>query len=121
MPEAKIGAHLKSARQRVRLTQEELGGALSVSAQTISNWERDVSQPAAAQLPALAAALGISISAIFGVPDQRPATLEEEGLLAYTVEERSVFTDEDYQSIRDFIEYRKAKRLAERRAKAEGA
>ena len=39
-----LGENLKSYREQVGLSQEELGEKLSVSAETIADWETGVSQ-----------------------------------------------------------------------------
>ena len=38
-----IGEKLRTARQRIGMTQEQVGQAIHVSRQTISNWETGVS------------------------------------------------------------------------------
>lgn len=40
-----IGARIREARQRKRLTQGQLGKALGVSLRTVGNWERDEAMP----------------------------------------------------------------------------
>jgi DNA-binding XRE family transcriptional regulator len=40
-----IGMKIKRARERLRLTQVELGAAIGVSQKTIDNWEHDRSYP----------------------------------------------------------------------------
>lgn len=40
-----IGARIREARQRKRLTQGQLGKALGVSLRTVGNWERDEVMP----------------------------------------------------------------------------
>lgn len=39
-----IGQFIQSCRRELNLTQAEVGERLSVSAQSVSNWERGVSQ-----------------------------------------------------------------------------
>lgn len=40
----RIGAFIQTGRKEVGLTQAKLGERLGVSAQSVSNWERGVSQ-----------------------------------------------------------------------------
>jgi DNA-binding XRE family transcriptional regulator len=52
-----IGLKIKRARERLRITQEELARAVDVSQKTIDNWENDRSYPRSA-IGALEAHLG---------------------------------------------------------------
>jgi transcriptional regulator with XRE-family HTH domain len=52
-----IGIKIKRARERLRLTQEDLAGRVGVSQKTIDNWEHDRSYPRSA-IGALEAILG---------------------------------------------------------------
>lgn len=42
---SKIGAQIRQARKRRRMTQAQLAKALGVSPRTIGNWERDEAMP----------------------------------------------------------------------------
>lgn len=53
------GEQIKKARERKRLTQEELAEQMGVSWQAVSKWEADKSRPTAAKLAALSKALEI--------------------------------------------------------------
>jgi transcriptional regulator with XRE-family HTH domain len=44
-PRPPIGLKIKRARERMRLTQAELGSAIGVSQKTIDNWEHDRTYP----------------------------------------------------------------------------
>lgn len=59
MPPARppIGLRIKRARERLRLTQEQLAGQVGVSQKTIDNWENDRTYPKSA-LGALEEVLG---------------------------------------------------------------
>jgi transcriptional regulator with XRE-family HTH domain len=60
-------ANLRQRRKALRLTQEQLAQRMNISAQAVSKWEKS-SYPDAEQLPKLAAALNISLDALFGLP-----------------------------------------------------
>lgn len=47
-PPKPIGIKIKRARERLRLTQEQLGHAVGVSQKTIDNWEHDRRYPKSA-------------------------------------------------------------------------
>ncbi len=58
------GAFIRQLRKDAGMTQEELGERMSVSAQSVSNWERGESLPDVAALPDLAQVLHCSVDAI---------------------------------------------------------
>lgn len=60
-------SNLQQRRKALRLTQEQLAQRMNVSPQAVSKWEKS-SYPDAEQLPRLAAALNISLDALFGLP-----------------------------------------------------
>lgn len=59
-----IGQFIQSCRKEIGLTQAEMGERLSVTAQSVSNWERGESLPDVALLPDLACMLRCSVDAI---------------------------------------------------------
>ena len=72
-----IGEQIASFRKQKGLTQEQLGDMLGVSNRTVSKWEAGASLPGADMIPDIAAALGVSLDALFGVqtaPDQENLT-----------------------------------------------
>ena len=58
--------NLAARRRELGLTQEQLAKRMNVSPQAVSKWENS-SYPDTELLPALAAALGTSLDALFGV------------------------------------------------------
>lgn len=56
-----IGNSLKNLRKNKNLTQEELAQHLSVSPQTVSKWENNLSAPDISMLPVLAEFYNITI------------------------------------------------------------
>lgn len=68
---------LAKRRKELGLTQEQLAGRLNVSAQAVSKWEK-TSYPDAELLPKLAAALNLSLDALFGLRRQDAEAEPEE-------------------------------------------
>lgn len=64
-----IGERLKELRKASGVTQTALADALGVHPQTVSKWERDVSEPDISQLGDLAAALGVPLETLLGLPE----------------------------------------------------
>ncbi len=65
MSELKISEVILRERRKLKLTQEELSTALSVSAQAVSNWERG-GYPDITMLPAIANFFKISVDELIG-------------------------------------------------------
>ena len=61
-----LSKNMKTLRTERGLSQEELATRLSVVRQTVSKWEKGLSQPDAAMLVALAQELGVSVSDLLG-------------------------------------------------------
>jgi len=61
-----IGEKIKLLRKNMGITQAELAGALSVSAQSISKWENHLSVPDISVLPVIARFFGITMDELFG-------------------------------------------------------
>ena len=61
-----FGRRLKELRQTAKITQSDLADKLNLHPQTVSKWERGLSEPDIAQLGELAAALGISLEKLLG-------------------------------------------------------
>ena len=64
-----IGERLKELRKASGVTQTALADALGVHPQTVSKWERGVSEPDISQLGDLAAALGVPLETLLGLPE----------------------------------------------------
>jgi transcriptional regulator with XRE-family HTH domain len=62
-----LAENLKSHRNRLKLTQEEVAESLSVSPQSVSKWERGDTYPDITLLPALANLFKTSIDALVGM------------------------------------------------------
>lgn len=70
-----FGTRLKAARKRANLTQEQLGDSVGVTAQAVSQWERDETVPETEHMRRIAKALGVSIDELHSEADWR--SLEE--------------------------------------------
>lgn len=60
-----LAEKIREYRSRNRLTQEEFGRLLGVSAQAVSKWEREECYPDITFLPEIAALLQCSINDLF--------------------------------------------------------
>lgn len=60
-----LGERLLNARKQLQLTQEQLANHLNVTRSTISNWERDISEPSFDALQQLSAVLSTDFLADF--------------------------------------------------------
>lgn len=68
---------IREKRRERGLTQEQVAEALGVSAPAVNKWERGVTMPDTALLPALARLLGVDLNTLFGF--ERELSLEEIG------------------------------------------
>lgn len=66
-----VGAHIKAARQKAGLSQEELAGIVKTTKSTISKYENGLRQPRIEQLQAIAAALGVSVGSLLGYEEEQ--------------------------------------------------
>lgn len=64
-----LGTRIASMRGYRRLTQEQLGGMVGVSKQTMSGWEHGRSRPDADNIRSLCIALGCSADYLLGLSD----------------------------------------------------
>ena len=73
--EKTLGETLKSLRTKAGVTQSDLGEKLSISAQAISKWERNESQPDIETLKKLAEIYNVTVAEIID-PDNAPIAIE---------------------------------------------
>ena len=64
-----FGERIRQFRKAAGITQGELAQKLNVHLQTVSKWERGISEPDIAWLGELCAALGVSLERLAGVPE----------------------------------------------------
>lgn len=62
-----FGETVRALRLERNLTQEQLSGALNISPQAVSKWERGQALPDLTLIPALARALNVTADALFGM------------------------------------------------------
>ena len=74
MAELKISEVILRERRKLKLTQEEIAGALSVSTQDVSNWERG-GYPDITLLPRIANYFKITVDELIGNDE---ATMDED-------------------------------------------
>ena len=80
---SKLGERLKNARIQQRFTQDQLANRLNVTRSTISNWERNISEPSFDALRQLSSVFGTDFLAdchentcIFRVNAREPPVIE---------------------------------------------
>ena len=66
----RFGERLKSLRKAAGMTQQELADKLNVHLQTVSKWERGVSEPDFALLGEIASALFVPLERLIGAPEE---------------------------------------------------
>ena len=66
-----LGQKIKELRKRDGRKQEDLAGALGVTNQAVSRWEKDGSYPDMEMIPAIANYFGITIDELFGYENDR--------------------------------------------------
>lgn len=71
-----LGTTLSVLRKKAQITQSELGEKLHVSAQAVSKWENDISEPDISTLRKIANIYGVSVSDI--MEETEPLTATEE-------------------------------------------
>lgn len=93
-----IGRKIKSLRLQKSVTQEELAGYLSISAQAISKWENDITTPDIQLLPELSAFFGVTIDELFDVADQTHLERIENMLQI-----KRILSEVDYDYVEHFL------------------
>ena len=74
MNQTKIGLLIRTLRTQRHLTQQALAGALGVTSQAVSKWERGLGCPDVSLLPGLAQALGVPVEGLLAgeLEEQEP-------------------------------------------------
>ena len=98
---AMFGDPIRSARKDMNMSQKELAAFLGVKASDLSNWETGKSAPDYEVLPALCCALGLSMAALFGVPEPPGVLPPEERRAAWLYEQ---LTAHDRKVIRAMVQ-----------------
>ena len=71
-----LGEKIKELRKRDGRKQEDLAGALGVSNQAVSRWEKDGSYPDMEMIPAIANYFGVTIDELFGYENDRDKKID---------------------------------------------
>ena len=71
-----LGTTIRELRRRDDRTQEELAGALGVTAQAVSRWESGGCYPDMELIPAIANVFGVSIDTLFGYQGERETKID---------------------------------------------
>lgn len=80
-----LGKKLASLRKSSNLTQEALGKQLDMSAQAVSKWENDLSEPDMATLKKLASIYNVPIAEFFDAKDAKNINQIDDTVTAYKV------------------------------------
>ncbi|MBQ8562634.1 MAG: helix-turn-helix transcriptional regulator [Firmicutes bacterium] len=72
----KTGRKIADARRALNLTQEQLAEQMSVTRQTVSRWESDLSYPEVEKMAALARILGVSCDYLLDDSIEKPGQSE---------------------------------------------
>ncbi|MBE7003303.1 MAG: helix-turn-helix domain-containing protein [Ruminococcaceae bacterium] len=83
---------IRSFRLRRDLTQERLAELLGVTAQAVSKWETGASCPDISLLPALSAALGVTLDELFATSDETHLERIEQ-----MIEDGAALSEEDFR------------------------
>ena len=71
-----LGNRIKELRQRDGKTQGSLAGALGVTAQVVSRWEKGICYPDMELIPSIANCFGVSIDELFGYDNERSKKID---------------------------------------------
>ena len=93
--ELNIGTSIRRLRQEKNVTQEELAGAIGVTAQAVSRWEREEGYPDITLMPKIARYFGVSLDAVYGLD----AGQEKKEIRSLISRVRGSFPDEDTETI----------------------
>ena len=104
LSDSDLGARIHHLRQYRGLTQQELATLLDVSASTISLWERNRRHPEKSKMAEVAAALRTSLDDLLGKHAVSATACADEILSEFSLNDRLLLTQQDYEAIYDFIE-----------------
>ena len=97
-----LGERLLNARKQLQLTQEQLANHLNVTRSTISNWERDISEPSFDALQQLSSVFGTNFLADF--PANAPQRHENACIFHVNTRESPVIEVISHANACDFSE-----------------
>jgi transcriptional regulator with XRE-family HTH domain len=105
-----LGERLREARERLGLTQAQLGALLHVSGPTITRYETGVNKPNPETLRELAKVLRVSVDYLLGLTDlpTHSISVAKEAAALYRATEG--LPPEDLERLYDYIKYLKYER-----------
>ena len=80
-----LGNKLAALRKNSNMTQEALGKRLDISAQTVSKWENDLSEPDMATLKKLASIYNVPIAEFYDSKDNGNQSKNDDTIVTYKV------------------------------------
>ncbi|WP_412030483.1 helix-turn-helix domain-containing protein [Deinococcus yunweiensis] len=106
-----MSTRIRELRERLNLTQDELGTRVGVTRQTIIAWEKGQRDPSMAQLTALSGALDVPVELLLRQPGTAPD--RERPVILYRADRRSALTETDEELMgRRASDYALVERLA---------
>lgn len=79
----KFGSTIKKHRSKARISQGELAEMMSVTRNTVTNWEADKSKPDYSLIPELCAILGIKLHELFGMEPENGLDPVEDRVIGF--------------------------------------
>lgn len=99
-----FGKHIKENRQRINLSQVELGTELGVSSQAVSKWENDKAEPDSRAIRSMCRIFGISADELMGISvDNNVAPVEDD--IKFAVFGDPNVTDAQFEEIKQFARF----------------
>jgi transcriptional regulator with XRE-family HTH domain len=89
------GERIKEYRKKNNLTQSQLANKVNVSAQVVSNWEREYTAPSKDDIANLSKVLGVTADFLLGSTDNPTATADQNKLSKHN-EINTAFHDFDH-------------------------
>ena len=87
-----FGDKLRELRKNKKLSQDEMGKVLDVASTTISNWEKNITQPSFEKVYEIAKYFDVSINYLFGWTDDDITKIKE---LNRVLKETGLIQDEE--------------------------
>lgn len=98
--------NFKALREKMGLSQQELGEKIGVTQQSVYAWERGDAMPKLSTAIALSELYGVSIDYILGrdsSENKEQPTVNDDGLRAWAIERVSGLSDPALERVRDFL------------------
>lgn len=96
-----LGKKIRLLRLSKNMTQEQLAEKLSVTPQSVSKWENNITAPDIQLLPKLSVTFGVTIDELFSITDE--TKLERIENIFSNASEITVMSEKDFESYRSFL------------------